>query len=569
MPRTHLRLGEILTKKGLITEEQLSKALQIQEEKGGLLGEVLVKLGMVNEEDMVIALGEQLGIPYATTGEKGLLRPATDQDLETLVPEELARRWKVRPLRKHLSSLTLACADPLDLIMMDNIKRMTGCEINPVVATVTNIDKGIEEFYGGKSLLEAVITKSYRTEKGLAVEELKEKLNLDELIAKAEEAPVVKLADLIIKQAIDDRASDIHIEPLKERMSIRFRIDGILYEIPPPAGHLLLALVSRIKILSKLDIAEKRLPQDGSFTVKIKDSLIDLRVSTIPAIYGEKVVMRILDKAKIPLDLKQLGFEARMLEDFERAIKRPYGLIFLTGPTGCGKTTTLYAALETIKTTEKNLLTIEDPVEYKLDGINQVQVKPQIGLTFANALRSFLRQDPDIILVGEVRDLETAQICVQAALTGHLVLSTLHTNDAIGAIPRLVNIGVEPFLLAPSLILVAAQRLVRRLCLKCKEAYEPTPEILEKTGITSELIYRPKGCEHCSQTGYRGRIGIFEVILIGERLGGLIYKGATGQTIKDTAKQMGIKTLWEDGLKKVADGITSLEEVMSATFGTI
>ncbi len=569
MPRTHLRLGEILTKKGLVTEEQLNKALQIQEEKGGLLGEVLVKLGMVNEEDMVIALGEQLGIPYATTGEKGLLRPAADQDLETLVPEELARRWKVLPLRKHLSSLTLACADPLDLIMMDNIKRMTGCEINPVVATVTNIDKGIEEFYGGKSLLEAVITKSYRTEKGLAVDELKEKLNLGELIAKAEEAPVVKLADLIIKQAIDDRASDIHIEPLKDRMSIRFRIDGILYEIPPPAGHLLLALVSRIKILSKLDIAEKRLPQDGSFTVKIKDSLIDLRVSTIPAIYGEKVVMRILDKAKIPLDLKQLGFEARMLEDFERAIKRPYGLIFLTGPTGCGKTTTLYAALETIKTTEKNLLTIEDPVEYKLDGINQVQVKPQIGLTFANALRSFLRQDPDIILVGEVRDLETAQIGVQAALTGHLVLSTLHTNDAIGAIPRLVNIGVEPFLLAPSLILVAAQRLVRRLCLKCKEAYEPTPEILEKTGITSELIYRPKGCEHCSQTGYRGRIGIFEVILIGERLGGLIYKGATGQTIKDAAKQMGIKTLWEDGLKKVADGITSLEEVMSATFGTI
>ena len=288
----------------------------------------------------------------------------------------------------------------------------------------------------------------------------------------------------------------------------------------------------------------------------------------IPTIYGEKVVMRILDKARVPLDLKQLGFEPKMLEDFERAITRPYGLIFMTGPTGCGKTTTLYAALEKVKTTTKNIITIEDPVEYKLEGINQVQVKPQIGLTFANALRSFLRQDPDIILVGEARDLETSEICVQSALTGHLVLSSLHTKDAIGTIPRMTYMGVKPFLLGSSLILVAAQRLVRRLCPECKEAYEPTPEILEKTEITLELLYRSKGCEHCSQTGYRGRIGIFEVIPIDERLSGLISKGATEQVIKDAAKEMGIKTLWEDGLKKVADGITSLEEVMAVTFGT-
>lgn len=566
MRRTHLKVGEILIKKGLISEEQLQKALESQQKEGGPLGEVLVKLGMVDEREIVVALGEQLGIPYATE-EKDLLKPAPDQELERLVPEDFARRHQLLPLRKHLNSLTVACVDPIDLIMMDNLKRITGCEINPIVATRTDVGNGIEEFYGGKGLLEKVISRTYQVEEGVEIEEGKERFSLDELIARAEEAPVVKLVDLLIKQAIGDRASDIHIEPFKERMSIRFRIDGVLYEIPPPARHMLLALISRIKILSRLDIAEKRLPQDGGFTVKAKDKLIDIRVSTIPVIYGEKLVMRILDKAMVPLDLKQLGFESKMLEDFERAIRRPYGLIFLTGPTGCGKTTTLYAALEKVKSSAKNIITIEDPVEYKLEGINQVQVKPQIGLTFANALRSFLRQDPDIMLVGEVRDLETAQICIRAALTGHLVFSTLHTNDAIGAIPRLINIGIEPFLLAPSLILVAAQRLVRRLCPECKEPYEPTSEISEKTGVTEGLLFRSKGCEHCSQTGYRGRIGIFEVIPINDRLRELISKGAMEQTIKDAAKEMGMKTLWEDGLKKVADGITSLEEVINVTFG--
>lgn len=567
MPRVHLKLGEILVKKGLISEGQLKEALDHQKAEGGPLGEVLVKLGVVTEEQIVIALGEQLGIPYVTE-EKGLVEPAQDQELEKVVPEELARRCQVLPLRRHLNSLTIACVDPLDLITMDNLKKVTGCQINPIVATKTNVEKGIESFYGKRDLLEEAVSETYRVaEKEPGAEGVEEKLSLDELIAKAHEAPVVKLVDLILKQAIDERASDIHIEPFQRRMSIRFRIDGVLHELPPPARHLLLALISRVKILSKLDIAEKRLPQDGGFTVKLKDRLIDLRVSTIPAIYGEKVVMRILDKSRVPLDLKQLGFEPKMLEDFEEAIRRPYGLIFLTGPTGCGKTTTLYAALERIKSPTKNIITIEDPVEYKLDGINQVQVKPQIGLTFANALRSFLRQDPDVMLVGEVRDLETAQICVRAALTGHLVLSTLHTNDAIGAVPRLINIGIEPFLLGPSLILVAAQRLVRRLCLECKEAYEPTPEIVAKTGISKEqLIYRPKGCEHCSQTGYRGQIGLFEVVPINEELRELISKGAMAQQIKEAAEKLGMKTLWDDGIKKVADGITSLEEVMSATF---
>jgi len=567
MRRVHLKLGEILIKKGLITEDQLRKALESQKAEGGPLGEVIVKLGMVDEQEIVSALGEQLGIPYVT-GEKALLRPATDQDLEKLLPEDFARRCQVLPLRKHLNSLTIACADPLDLIMMDNLRRVTGCEINPIVATRTDIGDGIKEFYGGRGLLAEAVSKTYQAEEDVALEEIEGRLSLDELIARAEEAPVVKLVDLIIKQAIDDRASDIHVEPFRKKMSIRLRIDGVLYEIPSPARYLLLALISRIKILTKLDIAEKRIPQDGGFSVKVKDKLIDIRVSVIPTIYGEKVVMRILDKSRVPLDLKQLGFDPKMLEGFERAITRPYGLIFMTGPTGCGKTTTLYAALEKVKSPTKNIITIEDPVEYKLDGINQVQVKPQIGLTFASALRSFLRQDPDIMLVGEVRDLETAKICIQAALTGHLVFSTLHTNDAMGAIPRLINIGIEPFLLGPSLILVAAQRLVRRLCLECKEAYEPTPEILEKTGITSELLYRPKGCEHCSQTGYRGRIGIFEVISIDERLNGLISKGATERTLKDAVREIGTETfLWEDGMKKVVDGITSLEEVMSITFG--
>jgi type IV pilus assembly protein PilB len=562
-------LGEILLREGLITEDQLQKAMTMhRQEPGSRLGEILVKMGFLSEKDMVIALGKQLGIPYAFLS-TGLLRPAKDQDLEKLVPEEFARRYLLLPLSRNLNSLTCAFVDPLDLIMMDNLKKLTGCEINPVITTRSDILKALDEFYGKEDLLKQAVEQSYAADTDISVEGLEEEeeLSLDRLIAKAEEAPVVKLVDLIIRQAIKDRASDIHIEPFKDKISLRYRIDGMLYEVPPPAKHLLLPLVSRIKILSKLDIAEKRLPQDGAFLVKMEDKIIDLRISTIPTIYGEKVVMRILDKSQIPLDLEQLGFESKALEQFRNGIKSPYGLIFLTGPTGSGKTTTLYATLNEIKSPQKNILTIEDPVEFKLEGINQVQVKPDIGLTFANGLRAFLRQDPNIIMVGEVRDLETAEICMRAALTGHLVLSTLHTNDAPSAVVRLIDLGVPSYLLPPSLLAVAAQRLMRKLCPECKEAYEPKPEALGQIKLNQELLYRPKGCDYCNHTGYFGRVGIYEVMSVNEEIKELIVKGATYKELKKVAQASGMMTLWEAALKKVEDGVTSLEEALRVTMG--
>ena len=388
-------------------------------------------------------------------------------------------------------------------------------------------------------------------------------LSLDKLIARAEEAPVVKLVDLIIRQAIDERASDIHIEPYKDRINLRYRIDGALYEIPPPARHLHLPIVSRIKILAKLDIAEKRLPQDGAIIVKLEERAVDLRISTIPTVWGEKVVMRILDQSAVPLDLAQLGFDAKQLELIRKAIKTPHGLFFVTGPTGSGKSTTLYAAINECIDPRKNIITVEDPVEFRLEGINQVNIKPDIGLTFATALRSFLRQDPDIMMVGEVRDLETAQICVRAALTGHLVLSTLHTNDAASAITRLLDIGIEPYLLMPSLILVQAQRLARKLCSKCKEAYEPTIEQLGNVKIKTDLIYRAKGCPECNQTGYRGRVAIAEIIVVDDEIRKLIATQAAYSQIKENARKKGMETLLESGIKKVEAGITSLEEILS------
>jgi type IV pilus assembly protein PilB len=572
MPKKRLKLGEILIEKKLINKEQLKEALAVQRKEAKPIGEILVDLKMITEKDMVVALGEQLGIPYTfQEGSLSRLSPAPDQGLEAIIPEDFARRYQVLPLSKHLNSLSVACFDPLDLIMMDNLRKLTGCEINLIVAPKSDLEKAIEEFYGGRYLLREAISASYEEEvksKVMEVEVKEEKLSLDRLIAKAEEAPVVRLVDLILKQAIDERASDIHIEPFGDRMTVRYRIDGVLYETPPPAKAMFLPLISRIKILSKLDIAEKRLPQDGGFTIKMKNRLIDLRVSIIPSIYGEKAVLRILDRTMAPLDLEKLGFEPKMFEDFRKAIESPSGLIFLTGPTGCGKTTTLYAALERIKSPHKNVITLEDPVEYRLDGISQVQVKPQIGLTFANGLRAFLRQDPDVILVGEVRDLETAQICIRASLTGHLVLSTLHTNDALSAITRLIDIGIEPFLLAPSIRLVAAQRLVRKLCPKCKEGYEPSEEEKKSLRSTPKLLYKARGCKNCNQTGYRGRIGIFEIVLINKELRQLISERATSYKLREAAKEMGMKTLWDSCLTKVVEGITSMDEVMSVVYGT-
>jgi type IV pilus assembly protein PilB len=565
----YLRLGELLIKENLLTQSQLEKAISIQRQEGGRLGEILVKLNIIKEDQLVVTLGKQLKIPYFTTGTD--LKPALDQNLDNLVPKDFALKNLILPLSRTLNSLTAAMFDPLNLILIDNLRKLAGCEINPVIATKSDITKAIEKFYGKSKMFEEAVEASYNivhdkvseAELGAGDEEL----SLDKLVARAEEAPVVKLVDLIIRQAIDERASDIHIEPFKEKTSLRYRIDGKLYEIPPPAKHLHLPIISRIKILSKLDIAEKRLPQDGAFLVNMEDRAIDIRVSTIPTIYGEKIVLRILDRSAVVLDMEQLGFDAKQLKEIRRIVNLPYGLVLLTGPTSSGKTTTLYAILSEIKSPTKNIITIEDPVEYKLDGVNQVQVKPEIGLTFSNALRSFLRQDPDVMLVGETRDLETAQICIRSALTGHLILSTLHTNDAASAISRLIDIGVEPYIVAPSLLLIVAQRLVRKLCPDCKEAYEPSPEHLEGVKIKAELIYKPKGCSKCNQIGYRGRTCVSEILVVNDQIRELINQGNSWQKIKDAAKAAGMQTLYESSIKKVEEGITSLEEALSVTLG--
>lgn len=569
MRKGKVKLGELMLRNGLITREQLNEALQIQKETGEKIGECLVKLGYISEKDLVSNLSRQLDIPYISLSQVEF-KKTIEQELHNLIPAKFARKHLLLPIHKHFNSITVAFVDPLDLLTLDNLKKMTGCEINPVITTKSEILKSLDDLYGKDSPLKDAIRESYKMkEAGIETIEEEEreedKLSLDKLIAKAEEAPVIKLVDLILKQAIDDRASDIHIEPAKDKLNLRYRIDGVLHEITPPAGHLHTAIVSRIKILSKLDIAEKRLPQDGGFMVKIEDKMIDLRVSTIPTIYGEKVVIRILDKSRIPLDLRYLGFEKDEYETFRQAIRVPYGLIFLTGPTGCGKTTTLYAILNEVKSSDKNIITIEDPVEYRLEGINQVQAKPQIGLTFANGLRSFLRQDPDIILVGEVRDLETAEICVRAGLTGHLVFSTVHTNDAPSAVTRLLDIGIEPFLLSSTLNLIVAQRLVRKLCPECKQGYEPPPDIFKGIEVKSDLIYRAKGCDYCNMTGYKGRCGIFEILQVNEDIRKLISQGASTEAIREQAKKQGMQTLWESGIIKVEKGITSVEEVGRVT----
>ncbi len=567
---TRLRLGEILIQQGIISPAQLNQAIEAQKKQHGRVGEVLVQLGFIKEIDIVVALAKQLNIPYISH-DSGLLKPQ-NPDLLKLLPRDFAQKNYALPLSLNNNSLTCAIFDPLDLLLIDNMRKITGHDLNLVLATKKDIARAIEESYskGGQSSLSEAVQDSYEvTPKEHIVSDRKEgdeaELSIDKLIERAAEAPVVKLVDLIIRQAIDQRASDIHIESYKDKISVRYRIDGALYEIPPPARHLLLPIVSRIKILAKLDIAEKRLPQDGAIAAKLEDRTVDLRVSTIPTIWGEKVVLRILDQGAVNLDLATLGFDAKQLEFIRKGIKSPYGLCFVTGPTGSGKSTTLYSALREIIDSTKNIMTAEDPVEYKLEGVNQIHVKPDIGLTFAAALRSFLRQDPDIIMVGEVRDLETAQICIRAALTGHLVLSTLHTNDAASAITRLLDIGIPSYLLTPSLNVVIAQRLARKLCSSCKEAFEPSADQRTKFGLRSELIYRPKGCDKCNHTGYKGRLALGEVLSVDDEVRAMIAKNALYTEIKEVARKNGMATLFETGLKKVEEGLTSIDEILTVT----
>jgi len=559
------KLGDILISEGIIAEKQVAEAIGLQEKEGGKLGEVLIRLGYVNEEQIVIALSKQLSIPYVSLA-SGKLKPNSDQNLEELIPQDFAIKNIVLPLSRSLNSLTVVMFDPLDLILLDNLKKITGCEINVVVSTRSDILKALETFYGRDKIFRDAIQIAGDEEKA-AIKELASEetdLSLDKLIAQAEEAPVVKLVDLLIRQAIEENASDIHLEPHYDKLSLRYRIDGVLFDMPSPSASLYLPIISRIKILSKMDIAEKRLPQDGGFMVKVGKRLIDLRVSTLPTIYGEKIVLRILDKSRVPLDLAKLGFLPQELELIRKGINTSYGLVFLTGPTGSGKSTTLYASLNEIKSSTRNILTVEDPVEYRIEGINQVQVKPEIGLTFANSLRCFLRQDPDIILVGEVRDLETAEMTIRAALTGHLVFSTLHTNDASSTITRLVDIGIPSYLVTASTRLIVAQRLVRKLCASCKEPYEVKDETLpEGVTINSPVIYRAKGCEKCNFIGYKARSVIAEILLVNEAMRLAIHRGAPPSEVMELARKSGSFSLLESGLKRVEEGITSLEEVLS------
>ncbi len=574
-----IRIGEILIKQGLLTENQLQEAINLQkQQKGSRLGEILIQVGTIKEEDFAVALSTQLGVPFASF-QSGLLRPKYDQSLEKLVSFDFAKRNLVLPLSKNLNSLTCAIFDPLDFFVLDNLKILTGCTLNLIIATKTDLIKAIDEFYvtgkeagerEGGSILDQALQKSYSEgERSTKAEDklsfTDSELSIDSLIAKAGEAPVIKLVDLVIRQAIDERASDIHIEPFKDRLEIRYRIDGALYQIPPPAAHLHLPIISRIKILAKMDIAEKRLPQDGAISAKMEDRVVDLRVSTIPTVYGEKAVLRLLDKGAVKLELINLGYDTKQLEAIRKALQSSYGLFFVTGPTGSGKSTTLYSCLNEVFDPSLNIMTCEDPVEFKLDGINQVAVRTDIGLTFASALRAFLRQDPDTIMVGEVRDLETAQICLRAALTGHLVLSTLHTNDAPSAVARLIDIGVPNYLLTPSLVMIVAQRLARKLCAKCKEPYEPNGLTLSGYKIKSDLIYRSKGCDECSHTGYKGRLVISEVMAINDEIRTLITRSAGYNEIKDAARRNEMDTLFESGMKKVEAGITSVDEILALT----
>ena len=566
----HLKLGEILVKQGLINEVQLKEAIKAQSREQGRIGEVLIKLGVLSENAIAAALATQLNIPFLNN-ETDTLNPEGGQTLKEMVPYNFAKSNLILPLKKVGNTLTCAVADPFDLLLLDNLKMVSGCDIHLAIATRADLMSAIQEFYTSdsskpkRSQSETMPGQEEPFSSRTSDDDLKEDPQVAQLKEKATEAPVIKTVDLIIRQAIEQRASDIHFEPYKKKIGLRYRIDGVLYEIPPPDHQLALPIVSRIKILAKLDIAEKRLPQDGAISFDLDERIVDIRVSTIPTIWGEKVVMRILDKSAVPLELTQLGFQDKDLDRIRACLKKPFGLFFVTGPTGSGKSSTLYASLNEIFDPRKNILTVEDPVEYKLTGINQVNVRPDIGLTFASALRSFLRQDPDVIMVGEVRDLETAQICVRAALTGHFVLSTLHTNDAASAITRLIDIGIEPYLLTPSLTMIIAQRLSRRLCPKCKEAIEPVAEQFGGIKFKSDLIYKAKGCEDCHQTGYRGRIVITEVMEINEEIRELITVKSSYTKISEAARANGMRTLFEDGIKKVEEGITSFDEVVSIT----
>jgi general secretion pathway protein E len=557
------RLGEILIERGKLDAMSLDRALAVQADSRERLGSLLVTLGIVAPRDVADALAAQLGLP--------LLDLAGYPELPVLeerVSARFLRDAHALPVREDADELVLAMADPTDEYAMEAFAMVTGRRVRPMVAVPGELDAALERLYGsGKSAAGALLGEDLETR----VDELALGADVQQLKDLASEAPVIRLVSLLITNALAARASDIHIEPFENRLVVRYRIDGVLHEVETPPKRLSAAVISRVKILANLDIAERRLPQDGRIRLRAQGKEIDLRVSTVPTMHGESVVMRILDKGGVALDYQKLGFLPDTLERFLEALGQPNGILLVTGPTGSGKTTTLYTALDTLNKPDVKILTVEDPVEYQMPGINQIQVKPQIDLTFANALRSIVRQDPDVIMIGEIRDLETAQIAVQSALTGHLVLSTVHTNDAPSTVNRLLDMGVEDYLLTSTIIGILAQRLVRTLCALCKESYSPLPELVEHMGLARFADGKPitlwhaKGCAHCSHTGYTGRVSILEMMPMTDGLRSLVMKHATASDLKAEAVRGGMLTMYEDGIRKALAGVTTVEEILRAT----
>jgi len=555
-------VGQKLLEAQLIDETALQKAALQQKNSGGSLTGNLVKVGAISEENLIDFLSQMYRVPAVD-----LRKVDADPACIKLVPADVALKFMALPLSRSGRRLTVAMVNPTNIFALDDIKFITGFEVDPVVAPEPQVKKALDKYYDSAGTMADVMK---GMEDDLAVVEDEDEESLESNLSMADEAPIVKLVNSLIADAVRKGASDIHVEPYEKTLRVRFRIDGTLYEMMAPPFKYKAAIISRLKIMSELDIAERRVPQDGRIKIKVLNRTIDLRVSTLPTIFGEKLVMRILDKANLNVDLEKLGFEPQAFSDFTRAIANPYGMVLVTGPTGSGKTTTLYSALTKINTPEVNVMTAEDPVEYNLDGINQVLIHEDVGLTFAAALKAFLRQDPNIIMVGEIRDIDTGSIATKAALTGHLVLSTLHTNDAPSAIGRLVDMGIEPFLVASSLNLILAQRLVRRPCASCKRQIEPHPEVLRELDLTPEAAgefpwLEGAGCVDCNNTGYKGRQGVYEVMVLSSGIRDMILDRASAMTIKRLAMSEGMRTLRMDAMSKLKKGLTTAEEVLKET----
>jgi len=560
------RLGELLVREKLITPLQLQGAVEQQRKSGGRLGHHLTKLGYVQENELTAFLSQQYGVPSINLSDFDI-----DPEVLKLVPKEVVVRHQVIPVNRAGQNLIVAMADPSNIYAIDDVKFVTNLNIDVVVASEPAIAEAIEKYYTSNVSFEDVMLDFADEDEEFELEDVEEDLNVLDLEKSAGDAPVVKLVNLILLDAIRKNASDIHVEPYEKQLRIRYRIDGVLYEVMKPPVKLKHAITSRLKIMSRLDIAERRLPQDGRIKMKLgRGKEMDFRVSVLPTMWGEKIVARLLDKSNLQLDMTKLGFEEKVLEDFKSALHKPYGMILITGPTGSGKTTTLYSALSELNKSTTNISTAEDPVEYNLFGINQVQMHDDIGLNFASSLRSFLRQDPDIIMVGEIRDFETAEIAVKAALTGHLVLSTLHTNDAPSSVSRMLNMGIEPFLVASSVNLIGAQRLVRKLCQDCVAPVEVPSETLIEIGVPPERVegfqaMRGTGCRNCNNTGYKGRIAVYEIMTFNEEIREFVLNGASTMELKREAIRQGMKTLRMSAIGKLEEGFTSLEEVVRAT----